>query len=116
MLPKLFLFNECMVMAAVTYCFTSQDESRGYAFRTLAFYYLSPLVEIRNEDLVRDIEFFQSIGGEETSLSVDDFDTLGTSPETEAFNDLLNEMKVNFPFETITLSDRFEGYLGDDHG
>lgn len=116
MLPKLFLHYECLTVAAVAYVFSSQDEVRGYAFRTLAFYYLSPLVEISSQEFVRDMEFFQSHGEEETSLTSDDFERVGTSPETEAFNDLLNEVKCNFPFETITLSNRFSYYLGDDGG
>jgi hypothetical protein len=116
MKPKLDLFGECLVVAAVTYVFSSQDEVRGYAFRTLAFYYLSPLAEVSSEELVRDMDFFHSHGGEETSLTSDDFERVGTSPETEAFNDLLNEVKLNFPFETITLSERYESYLGDDGG
>jgi hypothetical protein len=116
MIPKLLLFCECLEMAALYYVFSSRDEVRGYAFRTLAFYYLSPLVEISSEELRRDIEFFQSHGGEETSLTSDDFRRVGTSPETEAFNDLLNEVKQAFPFETITLSNRYWAHLGDDGG
>lgn len=113
MLPKINLLESVFTAAAIAFVFSKDEDVKGYASRTLSYYSIAPIVDIDTDELIRDFIYFLNLTEETRLVDIDD-DYSVTLTGAEAFNDLLNEVALNFPFEVIPLNERIAGAHGWD--